>query len=300
MTKSSSTNERLRDDGDDGPRIVKIPLDRIKIRDRRESNDDAINDLAVSMRDIGQLNPISVAVAGEDKKGEKTYFVYGGTNRCKAAKVIGWEWMNAIVLKGDDDELRLCEISENLFRNDPTVLESAELITEYVEIVNQKGGQIAHPGGQQPHDKGISHAAKKLHINRERVRRAKQIAAISKDAKAAIKEAKLSNSQKYLLEIAKTEKPDDQVKRVAEIVERKKPKKRNQTESTASDEELEPEALAIHQRDGDFEHLKHVWAKSPEFVEAWTEASMLARDLFIEKVLRQVSSKAPTKADGDE
>ena len=302
MTKTSNQ------DGDE-PRIVSIRLDSIQLRDKREYNDDAINDLAVSMRDIGLLNPISVADAGEDENGEKTYLACGGTNRCKAAKKLGWEWINAIVLKGDDDELRLCEISENIFRNDPTVLEWADLITEYIEIVNRKAGQIAHPGGKQPHDKGISQAAKKLHITREKVRRAKTIAAISKAAKEAAKEAKLSNSQKYLLEIAKKE-PDEQVELVAKIVKRKATTKgksgkgksaESQPEtaspSIVSDEEAEQEALAINQRDGDFQYLKDEWAKAPEFVAAWNNASPLARELFIEKVLRRSPTNSPAKAE---
>jgi len=309
MTKSS-------DKGGDEPRIVSIRLDSIQLRDKRETNDEAINDLAVSIRDIGLINPVSAAVAGEDENGEKTYLVYGGTNRCKAAKKLGWEWINAIVLDGDEDELRLCEISENIFRNDPTVLEWADLITEYIEIVNRKAGQIIHPGGKQPHDKGISQAAKKLHITREKVRRAKTIAAISKAAKEAAKEAKLSNSQKYLLEVAKKETPDEQVELVAKIVKRKAANKgksgkgkaaESQPEtaspSIVSDEEAEQEAFAINQRDGDFQYLKDEWAKAPEFVAAWNSASPLARELFIEKVLRRSPTNSPAKAekaDGNE
>jgi ParB family chromosome partitioning protein len=306
MTTNPSANEGPSDDGGGEPRIVSIRLDRVQLRDRREFNDDAINDLAVSMRDTRQINPISVAAAGVDENGNTTYLVYGGTNRCKAAEILGWKRINAIVLEGDDDELRLCEIAENLFRNDPTVLESADLITEYIEIVNRKAVHDAPPGGQQPHDKGIRQAAKKLHITRERVRRAKTIAAISSAAKDEVKKEKLSNSQKYLLQIAKLETPDDQVAKIKEIAKNKaatkqKPAKAKPSTSPSpsklSDQEAEQEALAINERDHDFEYLKDEWSKAPGFVKAWSNASELAREHFITKVLRPVPTKSPAKAE---
>lgn len=302
MTKNPE-DERDHDQSGGGPRIVSLRLDSIRIRDRREYNDQAINDLAVSMRDIGLINPVSVA-ATENKDGEKIYLLYGGTNRCKAAKLLGWKRINGIVLKGDKDELRLCEISENLFRNDPVALERSELINEYIEIVNRKAGQIAHPGGQQPHDKGISQAAKALHLNREKIRRAKMIAALPEAVKHAVREAKLSNSQTSLLKIAKKATTEEQVDEVKEIVKRKKkkkkPEKKEELEETSSpptvpEADLLEEAEAIHARDGDFEYLKDAWTKAPDFVTAWTEACLPARELFIERVLRRVPTRSTAK-----
>lgn len=295
MTKTPTTSKPRDDQGGDGPRIVSLLLDRIQIRDRRESNEDAINDLAVSMRDIGLIYPINVAVSGKNESGKNMYSVYGGTNRCKAALKLGWKRINAIVLTGDEDELRLYEIAENIFRNDPTVLECAELTTEYVEIVNRKAVHDAHPGGQQPHDKGISQAAKKLHITREKVRRSQLISGISQPAKDAIKEAKLSDTQKYLLEIAKKKTPEDQLATVAEVAKRKA---RPPTTKKSDDEKL-AEALAINVRDGDFEMLKHEWARVPQFAAAWSSASELGRELFIKEVLRTAPPSSPAKTEKD-
>ena len=58
MTKTSSENKRSDDEGGNEPHIVSLRLDSVQIGDRRECNDEALNDLAVSMRDIGQINPI--------------------------------------------------------------------------------------------------------------------------------------------------------------------------------------------------------------------------------------------------
>ena len=297
MAKNPITKERPDDQGGDGPRIVSLLLNRIQIRDRREFNEDAINDLAVSMRDIGLIYPINVAVSGKNESGKNIYSVYGGTNRCKAALKLGWKRINAIVLKGDEDELRLYEIAENIFRNDPTALEFAELTTEYVEIVTRKAVHDAHPGGQQPHDKGISQAAKKLHITREKVRRSQLIAGISQSAKDAIKEAKLSRTQKVLLEIAKKKTPEDQLAAVAELA---KPKARS-PKPKQSEEEMLAEANAINIRDGDVEMLKAAWAKTPKFVAAWSSASLLGRELFFTQVMRDwaTSSQAPTEKGKD-
>jgi hypothetical protein len=73
--------------------------------------------------------------------------------------------------------------------------------------------QVAHPGGQQPHDRGISRAAKILGFTREEVRRSQAIAGISEEAK----EIGLDKKQSALLKIAKENGSKAQLAKIEEI-----------------------------------------------------------------------------------
>ena len=92
-------------------------------------------------------------------------------------------------------------------------------MTELVDLVRQraKGGQGAHPGGQQPHDRGISQASRTLGFTREEVRRSKAIAGISPEAKAKAKDHGLDKNQAALLEIATKDAADGQLAKIEEI-----------------------------------------------------------------------------------
>jgi hypothetical protein len=89
----------------------------------------------------------------------------------------------ASAFNAGDAEARLWEISENLHRADLTELERSELTSEWVRLIEGKGGQNGPPcGGIQPHDKGIGQATRILPIKgdtenakRHNVRRAMEI-----------------------------------------------------------------------------------------------------------------------------
>jgi ParB family chromosome partitioning protein len=59
------------------------------------------------------------------------------------------------------------------------VQERADHIAEWVRLTGeQKGAQVAPPGGKQPHDKGIKAATRELGIDRSEAQRACKIAAM--------------------------------------------------------------------------------------------------------------------------
>lgn len=65
--------------------------------------------------------------------------------------------------------------------------ERSDQIREWADLVEQKAkvGQLVHPGGKQPTEKGISKAARELGIGRKEVERAVKIASITPEAKEA-------------------------------------------------------------------------------------------------------------------
>jgi ParB family chromosome partitioning protein len=95
-----------------------IPIPSIKVENRlRPLNAEKVAELAESIAQVGLLQPIGVRPDGT--------LVYG-YHRLEACKQLGWTEIPAVVVDGDDLHAELAEISENLIRNELTLLERAE------------------------------------------------------------------------------------------------------------------------------------------------------------------------------
>jgi ParB family chromosome partitioning protein len=95
-----------------------IPIASIRIENRLRSLDSAkVAELAASIAEIGLLQPIGIRPDGT--------LVYG-YHRLEACKQLGWTEIPAVVVDGDDRHAELAEITENLVRNELTLLERAE------------------------------------------------------------------------------------------------------------------------------------------------------------------------------
>jgi Bifunctional DNA primase/polymerase, N-terminal/ParB-like nuclease domain len=209
-------------------KAVSQTLERVAVEDvesvgkHREVDPERVTTLAASMAKVGLHTPITVR---RIKKGLGTTvlaLVVGG-HRLAAAKSLGWTHIDAFVMEGNETDARMWQLIENVHRAELTALERAESVAELVHLVrkSEKGGQNAHPGGQQPHDRGISRAAKALGFTREEVRRSLEIAGISAEAKAKAKELGLDRKQSALLKIAKQNGSDGQLAKIEEIKDSK-------------------------------------------------------------------------------
>ena len=203
-------------------------LDKIAVEDvliagkRRELNPEKVKTMAASMSKIGLRTPITVR---RIKKGLGTTVLalVAGGYRLAAAQSLGWKEIDAFIMEGDETDARMWQLIENVHRAELTALERAESVAELVQLVrtSEKGGQVGHPGGHQPHDRGISRAAKALGFTRQEVRRSLEIAGISAEAKATAKEKGLDKKQSALLKIAKQKGSDGQLAKIEQIKESK-------------------------------------------------------------------------------
>lgn len=109
-------------------KIDRIPLDAITIRSRRPVDPAVISALAASMKLLGQLQPITVY------KEDSLARLVAGHHRVCADKELGWDEIDAIFVTGDEIDLRLREIAENLHRAELTVQERSEQIAEWVRL----------------------------------------------------------------------------------------------------------------------------------------------------------------------
>jgi hypothetical protein len=116
-----------------------------------------------------------------------------------------------------------------------TVLERAEYVDELRVLIREqaKEGQVAPRGGKQPRETGIKKTAKRLGLTPKEVRRSKEIAAISAEARAL----KLDDNQDALLEIAKLPTPEAQRKAVRAIDERKRAARARRSAAAVADNE---------------------------------------------------------------
>jgi hypothetical protein len=199
------------------PKEVKVigphrPLDEQKLRA-----------LIASISEIGLCTPITIR-----REGEKEVLV-AGLYRLEAARRLGLGLIDCRVMEDREVEERAIDprqwqIHENLYRAELTVLERAEYVDELRVLIREqaKEGQVAPRGGKQPRETGIKKTAKRLGLTPKEVRRSKEIAAISPEARAEAGALELDDNQEALLEIAKLPTSKAQLAAVRGIAERKR------------------------------------------------------------------------------
>ena len=106
-----------------------IPIASIRIENRmRPLDSEKVAQLAASIAELGLLQPIGIRPDGT--------LVYG-YHRLEACKQLGWTEIPAVVVDGDDSHAELAEITENLVRNELTLLERAEHLARLKAVYEQ-------------------------------------------------------------------------------------------------------------------------------------------------------------------
>ncbi len=111
--------------------VLSVLVDSIQVDERhRALNEDAVERLTESIKEIGLRQPISVRIDGEGE----THLV-AGRHRLEVARRLGWSQIDC--LEVDDDALKaeLWEIAENLHRFDLTKDQRDEHIRRYADIL---------------------------------------------------------------------------------------------------------------------------------------------------------------------
>ena len=91
------------------PAAVLIPVEQAVVGERRRRlSNSNLKALAVSMDEVGMLDPISVVAIDNE------YRLIAGQHRLAAAKHLGWHGILAIILDLDDLDRQLATLDENL------------------------------------------------------------------------------------------------------------------------------------------------------------------------------------------
>jgi ParB/RepB/Spo0J family partition protein len=192
----------------------------------RQRDKAAVGQLAESMRRVGLLNPITVVHAKYSESNgivrDGGYRVVAGGHRLEAAKLLGWEHIEAFIMdcdEGDYPKQRMVEIAENLHRAELTALERDKLVAEWCELVGGEGVQVEQPD-KRYQKRGEAEASRQLGLSRPDVHRALKVASLSEPAQQKARELGLDDNRTALLEAARAEVPEEQVRRLDERVER--------------------------------------------------------------------------------
>jgi len=135
-----------------------------------------------------------------------------GLHRLEAAKLLGWETIEAQEFEGDVVAAELAEIDENLMRNDLTVLEQGEHLARRQELVGRNVGRYPDPNRVTVTPlKTTNEIAQEIGLSKESAKKRMQAARnIVPEVKDAIRNTEIADSTTQLLELARLA-PDKQV-----------------------------------------------------------------------------------------
>lgn len=110
-----------------------IPLEKLLpplVTLRHESEYEKVDDVAESMKQVGQLEPIIVAPYGDK------YIVVNGWRRVQAARKIGLKSINAAVSPlQNEDEIRLATITSQIVHSKANPVKLAEAVTSLIDRI---------------------------------------------------------------------------------------------------------------------------------------------------------------------
>ena len=123
VSKPEADLINLTKDGDDG--VVRIPIidiDPNREQPRKKFDEQALNELADSIRIYDVVQPIIVTPVG------KRFMIIAGERRFRASQIAGKKDIPAIIRKYTDQEIKEISLIENLQREDLTPIEAARAI----------------------------------------------------------------------------------------------------------------------------------------------------------------------------
>lgn len=114
--------------------VVDIKLELIQpnpFQPRRHFDDEALNELAESIRINGVLQPVIIK-----KVGNEEYILVTGERRCRASLIAGFSTVPAIVRDYNNQYLAELALLENIQREDLTIVEEAEAYQNVIKAMN--------------------------------------------------------------------------------------------------------------------------------------------------------------------
>ena len=128
------------DDAKKNNEVVDIDLSELRpnpYQPRKVFDEDALNELASSIKEHGVFQPIIV------KKAIKGYDIVAGERRFRASKIAGLKTIPAIIKEFTDDEMMQISLLENLQRENLTSIEEAKAYKAIIDASNITQEELA-------------------------------------------------------------------------------------------------------------------------------------------------------------
>ncbi len=112
--------------------INEIEISEIEVnpfQPRTNFDEESLNELAASIREIGLIQPITLRRISKDK-----YQIIAGERRFRAAQIAGLETIPAYIRKANDDTMLEMALVENIQRED---LDSIEIAMSYQRLMDE-------------------------------------------------------------------------------------------------------------------------------------------------------------------
>ena len=125
--------------------IVEIPISELRVnpyQPRKYFNDEALAELAASIKEHGVFQPIIV------KQSIKGYEIVAGERRFRASKMAGLEKIPAIIRAFTDEQMMEIAVLENLQRENLNPIEEAEAYKNLMQTLNLNQEQLAKKVGK--------------------------------------------------------------------------------------------------------------------------------------------------------
>ena len=125
--------------------IVELKLDELRVnpyQPRKKFDDEALNELALSIKEHGVFQPIIV------KKSIKGYEIIAGERRCRASRIAGKETIPAIIRNFTDEQMMEIALLENLQRENLSAIEEAVAYKSMLEKLNLTQDELAKKVGK--------------------------------------------------------------------------------------------------------------------------------------------------------
>ena len=129
-------------------RIARIEIDRIEpspFQPRREADAETIEQLASSIHQFGLLSPLLVR-----RVGGGSYELIAGERRLQAMRLLGWNYVEAIVTAVRDRDSALIGLIENLQREELHFLDEAEACRRILREQELNQEELAAALGKSP------------------------------------------------------------------------------------------------------------------------------------------------------
>ena len=137
--------ETIIDEAKKNNEIVDLPLSELRpnpYQPRKIFDDEALNELALSIKEHGVFQPIIV------KKTVKGYDIVAGERRFRASKMAGLETIPAIIKDFTDEEMMNIALLENLQRENLSAIEEATAYKKIIESSNITQEELAKRVGK--------------------------------------------------------------------------------------------------------------------------------------------------------
>ena len=207
--------------------VKEIDIDELRVnpyQPRKVFDENALNELALSIKEHGVFQPIIV------KKSIKGYDIVAGERRFRASKLAGLKTIPAIIRDFNDEEMMEIALLENLQRENLTAIEEAEAYKLIQEKLSLTQDELAIKVG-----KSRSHVTNTLGL----LRLPKQVQKMVNENKLSMAHARVLsklNKEDQIIDLANKIVSENMNVRHLEELTKKEDKKNKITRKTKSNE----------------------------------------------------------------